>query len=89
MDEEDFTEDLDKHRTAKRACSLSPCQSDKQSLVREEEVEDDPSHRQLLASVRNPLDLPTPEEFAEAPSQIFGSKDRKKKNPVLPVVLPP
>ena len=55
MDEEDFTEDLGEHRTAKRVCSLSPHQSDKQSLVREEEVEDDPSYRQLLASVRNLL----------------------------------
>ena len=88
MDEEEFTEDLSEHRTAKRARSLSPHQSDKQSS-REEEVEDDPSYRQLLASVRNLLDFPTPEEFAEAPSKIFGSKDRKKKNPVLPMVLPP
>ena len=66
MDEEDFTEDLGEHRTAKRACSLSPHQSDKQSLVRQKEVEDDPSYRQLLASVRNLLDLTTPEKLAEA-----------------------
>ena len=80
---------LGEHRTAKRQRSLSPHESDQQSSMREEEVEDDPSYRQLLASVRNLLDLPTPEEFAEAPSKIFGSKDRKKKNPVLPMVLPP
>ena len=89
MDDENPTEDLGEHRTVKRAHSLSPPQSDKQSLVREEEVEDDPSYRQMLASVRNLLDLPTPEEFAEAPSKIFGFKDRKKKNAVLPMVLPP
>ena len=89
MDEEDFTEDLGEHRIAKRARSLSPHQLDKQSLVREEEVEDDPSYRQLLASVRNLLDLRTPEESSEALSKIFGSKDRKRKNPVLPMVLPP
>ena len=89
MDDEEPTEDLGEHRIAKRALSLSPHQSDKQSLIREEEVEDDPSYRQLLASVRDLLDLPTPEEFAEAPFKIFGSKDRKKKNTVLPMVLPP
>ena len=33
--------------------------------------------------MRNLLDLPTPEEFAEAPSKIFGSKGRKRKNSVL------
>ena len=81
--------DDEEHRTAKRACSLSPHQSDKQSSVREEDVDDDPSYRQLLASVRNLLDLPTPAEFTEAPSKIFGSKDRKKNNTVLPMVLPP
>ena len=89
MDEEDFPEDFSEHRSAKRARSLSPHQSDKQASVREEEVEDDPSYRHLLASVRNILDLPTPEEFSEAPSKIFGSKDTKKKNSVLPMVLPP
>ena len=89
MDAEDNPEDLGEHRTAKRAHSLSPHHSDKQSSVREEEVEDNPSYRQLLGSVRNLLDHPTPEEFAEAPSKIFGSKDRKKKNSVLPMVLPP
>ena len=89
MDDEEPTEDLVEHRTAKRARSLSPHQSDKQSSVREEDVDDDPSYRQLLASVRNLLDLPTPEEFTEAPYKFFGSKDRKKKNTVLPMVLPP
>ena len=89
MEEEEFPEDFSEHRSAKRARSLSPHQSDKQSSVREEEVEDDPSYRQLLASVRNILDLPTPEEFAEAPSKIFGSKDRKKKHSVLPMVSSP
>ena len=89
MDDEDSREGFGEHRTAKTACSLSPHQSDKQSNGREEEVEDDPSYRQLLASVRNLLDLPTPEEFAEDPSKIFGSKARKKKNSVFPMVLPP
>ena len=55
MEEEEFPEDFSEHRSAKRACSVSPHQSDKQSSVREEEVEDDPSYRQLLASVRNIL----------------------------------
>ena len=80
MDEEDPTEDLGEYRTAKTALSLSPHQSNKQSSVREE-VDDDPSYRQLLSSVRNLLDLTTPEEFTEAPS-----KDRKKKNTVLSMV---
>ena len=43
MEEEEFSEDFSEHRSAKRAHSLSPHQSDKQSSVREEEVEDDPS----------------------------------------------
>ena len=33
----------------------------------------------ILASFRSLLDLPTPEEFADFPSKIFVSKDRKKK----------
>ena len=77
MDEEEFPEDFSEHRSAKRARSLSP-HSDKQASVREEEVEEDPSYRQLLASVRNILDLPTPEEFAEAISKILDRKTERK-----------
>ena len=43
----------------------------------------------MLASVRSLLDLPTPEEYTEGPSKIFGSKDRRKKTPILPMSLPP
>ena len=42
-----------------------------------------------MASVRGLLDLSTPEEYKEVPSKIFGSKDRKKKQAVLPMCLPP
>ena len=50
----------------------------------------DPSYRQFLASVRGLLDLSTPEGYyKEVPSKIFGSKDRKKKQAVLPMCLPP
>ena len=80
-------EDTEESRT-KRACFLSPT-SDKHSTGKDEEVNDDPSYRQVLASVRNLLDLLTPEEFAEGPSKIFGSNDRRKKTPILPVSLPP
>ena len=38
-EEEEFPEDFSEHRSAKRARSVSPHQSDKQSSVREEEVE--------------------------------------------------
>ena len=57
--------------------------------MKEEEVDEDPSYRQFLASVTSLLDLATPEEYIEVPSKIFGSKDRKKKQAVLPMCLPP
>ena len=53
-----------------------------------EEPDEDPYYRQFLASVRGLLDLSTPEEFKEVPSEIFGSKDRRKKQAVLPMCLP-
>ena len=73
---------------SKIARSLSPS-SDKPTNCKDEEVEDDPSYRQVLASVRSLLDLPTPEEYSEGPSKIFGSKDRRKKIPILPMSFPP
>ena len=72
----------------KRARSQSP-HSDHRLSSKDEEVEEDPSYRQFLASIRGLLDLSTPEEFKEVPSKIFGSKDRKKKQAVLPMCLPP
>ena len=86
----DKDEDTEEYRetTSKRACSLSPS-SDKPSNSKEEEVDDDSSYRQVLASVRSLLDLPTPEEYTEGPSKIFGTKDRRKKIPILPMSLPP
>ena len=83
-------EDAEEYREtrSKRARSLSPS-SDKPSNSKDEEVDDDPSYRQVLASVRSLLDLPTPEEYTEGPSKIFGSKDRKTKTPILPMSLPP
>ena len=57
---------------------------------KDEEVEEDPSYRQFLATVRTVLDLPTMEETVEAPSKIFSSRDRGKKRPSpLPMSLPP
>ena len=85
--EEEDTEDYRESRT-KRACSLSPS-SDEPSTGKDEEVDDAPSYRQVLASVRNLLDLPTSDEFSEDPSKIFVSKDRRKKTPILPLSLPP
>ena len=72
----------------KRARSQSP-HSDHRLSSKDEKVEEDPSYRQFLASIRGLLDLSTPEEFKEVPSKIFGSKDRKKKKAVLPMCLPP
>ena len=39
--------------------------------------------------VGNLLHLPTPEEYTEVPSKIFGIKDRKMKQTVLPMSVPP
>ena len=86
-EEDEDTEEF-KEARSKRACSLSPS-SDKPCTSKEEEVDDDPSYRQVLASVRSLLDLPTPEAYSEGPSKIFGSKDRRKKTPILPLYLPP
>ena len=86
-EEEEDREDFRESRP-KRVCSLSPT-SDQPSSGKDEEVDDDPSHRQVLASVSNLLDLPTPEEFSEVPSIIFGSQGRGKKTPILPMSLPP
>ena len=72
----------------KRARSQSP-HSDHRLSSKDEEVEEDPSYRQFLASITGLLDLSTPEKFKEVPSKIFGSKDRKKKQAVLPMCLPP
>ena len=71
-------EDTEEYREtrSKRARYLSPS-SDKPSTSKEEEVDDDPSYRQVLASVRSLLDLPTPEEYTED----FWFKDRRKKTP--------
>ena len=57
---------------------------------KDEEVEEDPTYRQFLATVRMVLDLPTLEDTVEAPSKIFSSRDRGKKRPLpLPMSLPP
>ena len=58
---------------SKRHRSPSPCVPDR----KEEELDEDPSYRQFLATVRSLLDLPTVDEAAEAPSNIFASRDRK------------
>ena len=72
----------------KQARSQSP-HSDHRFFTKDEEVDEDPSYRQFLASIRGFLDLSTPEEYKKVPSKIFGSKDRKKKQAVLPMCLPP
>ena len=57
---------------------------------KEEELDEDPSYRQFLATVRSLLHLPTTDDSAEVPSKIFASRDRsKKKLAVLPTSLPP
>ena len=68
----------------KRARSQSP-HSEHRFSTKDEKVDEDPSYRQFLGSVRGLLDLSTPEEYKEVPSKIFGSKDRKKQA-VLPCV---
>ena len=89
-EEDEDTESIERldRETARSLCSLSPS-SDKTSTSKEEDIDDDPSYRQVLASVGSLLDLPTPEEYTEGPSRIFGSKDRRKKTPILPMSLPP
>ena len=89
MDEEELEtgQDMEYCARSKRHRSPSPsttvCQKD-------EEVEEDPSYRQFLATVRTVLELPTIEENVEAPSKIFSARDRGKKRPSpLPMSLPP
>ena len=48
-----------------------------------------PSYRQFPASVRSLLDHPTPGEDMKISTTIFGSEERKKKQPSLPKSLPP
>ena len=55
--------------------SPSPCVPDR----KEEDLNEDPSYRQFLSTVRSLLDLPTVDEAAEAPSKIFASRDRSKR----------
>ena len=88
MTEEDENTEEYRETRSKRARYLSPS-SDKPSNSKDEEVDDDPSYRQVLASVRSLLDLSTPEEYTEGLSKNFGSEDRKKKTPILPISLPP
>ena len=63
---------------SKRHRSLSPSMA---SHMKDEEVEEDPTYRQFLATVRTVLDLPTLEDTVEVPSKIFSSRDRGKKRP--------
>ena len=57
---------------------------------KEEELDEYPSCRQFLVTVRSLLDLPTTDDSAKGPSKIFASRDRsKRKLPVLPMSLPP
>ena len=50
-------------------------------------LDEDPSYRQFLATVRSLLDFATVDE---APSKIFASRDRsRRKQTVLPMSLPP
>ena len=90
-EEEDHSvvqEEVEQRTHHKRARSLSP-HSEQKFPSKEEEIDEDPSYRQFLASIRGLLELSTPEEYKEFPSKIFGSKDRKKKLSVLPMCLPP
>ena len=60
------------------------------SHMKDEEVEEDPTYRQFLATVRTVLDLPTLEDTVEVLSKIFSFRDRGKKRPSpLPMSLPP
>ena len=88
-DEEELEtgQDVEHRAWSKRHRSPSPSSAVYQ---RDEEVEEDPTYRQFLATVRTVLDLPTLEDTVEAPSKIFSSRDRGKKRPSpLPMSLPP
>ena len=80
-EEEDHSvvqEEVEQRTHHKRARSLSP-HAEQKLPSKEEEIDEDPSYRQFLASIRGLLELSTPEEYKEVPSKIFGLKDRKKK----------
>ena len=80
-------QDVEYRARSKRHRSPSPSLAVYQ---KDEEVEEDPTYRQFLATVRTVLDLPTLEDTVEAPSKIFSSRDRGKKRPSpLPMSLPP
>ena len=89
MDEEELEtgQDMEYHARSKRHSSPSLSTAVHQ---KDEEVEEEPSYKQFLATVRTVLDLPTMEEAMEVPSKIFSSRDRGKKRPSpLPMSLPP
>ena len=88
-DEEELEtgQDTEYHARSKRHRSPPPSATIHQ---KDTEVEEDPTYRQFLATVRMVLDLPTLEDTVEAPSKIFSSRDRGKKCPSpLPMSLPP
>ena len=79
-DEEELEtgQDMEYRARSKRHRSPSPSTTGYQ---KDEEVEEDPTYRQFLATVRMVLDLPTLEDTVEAPSIIFSSRDRGKNVP--------
>ena len=88
-DEEELEtgKDMEYRALSKRHRSPSPSTAVHQ---KDEEVEEDPTYRQFLATVRAVLDLPTLEDTMEVPSKIFSSRVRGKKRPsLLPMSLPP
>ena len=68
-----------------RARSRSP-HSEHRFSTKDEEVDEDLSYRQFLASVRGLLDLSTPEEYKEVPSKILGLKTGKRSRQCCPCV---
>ena len=79
MDEEEHEtgQDMEYQPRYKRHRSLSTSTAVHQ---KDEEVDDDPSYRQFLATVRTVLDLPTMEVSMEVPSKIFSSRDRAESD---------
>ena len=69
--------------------SATSCEGTKANSVL---VQEDMARCRLLtpsvSGLRSFLDLPRPEEDAENPAKIFWPKDRKKKQPPLPMSLP-
>ena len=79
-DEEELEtgQDMENRSRSKRHRSPSPSTA---SHMKDEEVEEDPTYRQFLATVRTVLDLPILEDTVEVPSKIFLPGTGAKNDP--------